>query len=208
MRAVSEFSTTVVLPVTALEQAKAINVARAETNRAIGYAEACGSPTAALLLRCAGKLLDARARAYSRRLESKPTRDPNMKFALACLALLLVPVVALAQASLPVELPVDVALSEFLKSLGGLPGAGALGIAVIVSQAAMRFFQTPLANFAGKWKLLIATGIAILTAFLGLLANGVDWKGALLHSVTIGAVNTFLHQLVKQLTEKPADPAA
>lgn len=129
-----------------------------------------------------------------------------MKFLLAILAVLLIPLVAFAQASLPTELPTDQALTEMLKSLGGIQGAGALGIALAVTQIAMYFFRSPLASFAGKWKLLIASGIAISTAFIGLISTGVDWKAAFLHSAVIAAVNTFIHQAIKQATEKP--PAA
>lgn len=130
-----------------------------------------------------------------------------MKPIILFLLALFIPVVALAQASMPVEIPVDVALGELLKIVGGMKGFSALGIAMLVTQAVMLFFRTPLANFAGKWKLLIASGVAIVASFLGLLASGVEWKLALVHGTVLAAVNVFLHQLVKQVAEKPAAPS-
>jgi type IV secretory pathway VirB2 component (pilin) len=72
------------------------------------------------------------------------------RFTFAALAVmtLLVPILAFAQASLPADLPTDQALEIFVKSLGGLKGASALAIALVVVQAVMLFFRTPLANFA------------------------------------------------------------
>ncbi len=207
--AASEFTPTVEIAINKIQKAHALNTARAEAARAATAAVMVGglrASAAALLVRFAGKLLDDDARVYSRRLENRTyTETNNMKLALLVLALLLVPVVALAQASLPAELPVDQALSELLHSIGGMQGAGALGIALMVSQAVMLFFRTPLANFAGKWKFLIASGVAIVTAFLGLVAGGTNWKAALLHSAVLGSINTFAHQTIKQFTEKPAE---
>lgn len=216
-RRAGEFDVTVELPACVTSNAVLIGSALEDVQRARSSAERVAGARAAIaafFVACAGKLLLDETRVYSRRslanriaILGETQMRPLFKFT-AFLSILLLPFVALAQASLPTELPVDQALSELLKSIGGMNGASALGIALVATQAVMLFFRTPLANFAGKWKLLIAAGVSIVIAFLGLLASGIDWKAAILHSFTLGAVNTFLHQLVKQLSEKPVAPGA
>lgn len=126
----------------------------------------------------------------------------HLTFATLALLTLLIPILAFAQSSLPADLPTDQALEIFVKSLGGLKGAGALAISLIVVQAIMLFFRTPLANFAGKWRFLVVAGLSIVTGFIGMLVAGVDWKLALMHADVLAAVQVFFHQLVKQFLTK------
>ncbi len=135
-----------------------------------------------------------------------------LRFLSLIVGLLLLPLIAFAQsslpASLPADLPTDQALSLFLQSLGGLKGAGALAIAVVVVQAIMLFFRTPLATFAGKYRLLIVGGLSIIAGFVALLATGLDWKLALMNTGVIGPIQVFIHQLVKQLSPGAEAPKA
>jgi len=113
-----------------------------------------------------------------------------------------------APASLPTaDLDVGEALKQLLASLGGLKGASALGIAVFVVQGVLLFFRTQLASFTGKWRLLIVTGLSLVAGVLGLSMAGVPWTTALVHANTIAALQVFIHQLVKQLSEKEPVPA-
>lgn len=109
--------------------------------------------------------------------------------------------VALAQAS-PASLPVDLSTGEALelliKSIGGLKGAGALAIVAFCVQAVMLFFRTPLADFAGKWKLLIVSLLSLVGGVLALKLTGLDWLGSLVHSSTLTAVTVFGNQVLKQ----------
>lgn len=130
----------------------------------------------------------------------------------ALLAALLIPALAIAQAviepaSLPTtDLTTDQAFGELLKSLGGFKGATALGIVFLVIQAVLLFFRTKLANFAGKWKLLIVTGLSLVGGVIALLVSGVPLLMALTHSTTFAALQVFGNQFVKQLAEKNATP--
>jgi hypothetical protein len=126
------------------------------------------------------------------------------------LCILFVPL-AIAQSSLPasaptVDLPLEDALKLLLASLAGLKGAGALGIAAIVTQGILLFFRTKLATFAGKWQLLIVYVLNLLVSCLTLLAAGVPLTVMLVHQNTSSAFQVLLHQVVKQVTEK-TDPA-
>ena len=102
-------------------------------------------------------------------------------------------------ASLPVgDLETSQALEAFMQSLGGLKGATALGISFAVVQAIMLFFRTPLAAFAGKWRLVIVTGLSLVVGTLGLALSGLPVGAALLHSQTFAALQVFINQIFKQ----------
>lgn len=95
---------------------------------------------------------------------------------------------------------------EFLKalvdSLGGFVGASAMAIAALVVQLLMLLFRTPLASFAGKWRLLIVYAMSVAAGILCLMVAGVDWKAALLHSQTLASLQVLIHQIWKQFVEK------
>lgn len=120
------------------------------------------------------------------------------------LTVLLVPAMALAAIG---EVTDPVSVAEFLlflvKSMGGLGGASATAIGLIVVQVLMKFFATTLADFAGKWKLRIVTGLNVVAVFLAQVVAGADWKTALMNAAVFNALTVFLNQLVKQESEKP-----
>ncbi len=127
--------------------------------------------------------------------------------ALSVLSLVLFfPVVAFAQASLPATLPVDLAvddaLGQLVLSFGGLRGATALGIAVFVVQALLFFFRTKLAEFAGKWRLLVVAGLNLVFVLLALLAAGVPFLASLTHTSTALAFQVLLNQVFKQVKKE------
>lgn len=99
-----------------------------------------------------------------------------------------------------------VATEDFLKalfeSIGKLKGAGTMGIVVVVVQLLMLFFRTPLANFAGKYRLLIASALTMVGGVIGLKLTGVDWMAALVHSSTLAAFQVFGHQAFVQFIKK------
>ena len=105
-------------------------------------------------------------------------------------------------ASLPSDLDAPMAIVELIKSLGGLKGATALGIAVVVTQAVMLFFRTPLANFAGKWRLTIVAAISVVSTVVALMASGLPFLDTLVHAGTLTALQVAGNQVVKQFTEK------
>lgn len=105
-------------------------------------------------------------------------------------------------ASAPVDLEIGEALSQLVASLGGLKGATAVGIALLVVQAVMFFFRTKLAEFAGKWRLVIVTGLTLVTVVLGLVATGMPWMAALTNASTASAFSVLLNQFMKQFKKE------
>ncbi len=204
----SEQKKTVKIPVEPINFAHRLNDARNEAQRAAHHATMVPDfwcSLAAVLIRCADKLLLLGASSYSRRIIHRPQGEqPMLRFAMFLVTLLLLPAIAFAQASMPSDLTTDQALTAFLQSLGGLKGAGTMAIVLVIVQTVMLFFRTPLAIFAGKYRLLIVAGLSLVGGFVGLLAGGLDWKLALMHSSVLGAVQVFGHQVVNQF--KPETP--
>lgn len=89
-------------------------------------------------------------------------------------------------------------LKALFNSIGGLKGAGAMGIVILLIQGLMLFFRSKLADFAGKWRLSIVYGLSMVLGILALHVAGVDWLTALLHSNTIAAAQVFGHQAYDQ----------
>ncbi len=111
-------------------------------------------------------------------------------------------VAQLDPSSVPTDLQTGEALELLIKSIGGLKGASALGIAVAITQALMLFFRTPLANFAGKWRLVVLTGLSLVVCVLALRVAGVDWLTALVHSSTLTTAQVFGNQMFKQFKKE------
>lgn len=88
-----------------------------------------------------------------------------------------------------------------------VPTLGILGIAVAITQIVMMVVNSQFGDkLAGKWKLLIVSGVAIVSAFLGQLTIGVTWGVALSSGVVVAAIQVFVHQIYTQ-THKTAKTA-
>ena len=70
------------------------------------------------------------------------------------------------------------------------------------------FFKTPLASFAGKYRLLIVLGLTVAASVVGLMSQGVTFFAALVNGATLSALQVFAHQVYKQFIEKKDETAA
>jgi hypothetical protein len=124
-------------------------------------------------------------------------------------------VISFAQSTpIPVPTPLVTDLSEylpvvdgsdieyFLASINGLKGLGSLGIGLLIVQGLLLLLRSSFVKLEGKTKLSIASGLSVVVGVLIMRLNGIDMYGALLHGSTLAAINTFVHQVVKQFTEK------
>ena len=101
------------------------------------------------------------------------------------------------------ELPTADWLMLMVAAIGGMKGMSALAIAASVSQLLLKFLSTPLAKFAGKYKLLAVTGLTLVTGVLALMvASDMSMFVALMHSTTLAAFQVFVHQIWKQFVKK------
>lgn len=123
-------------------------------------------------------------------------------------------VVAIAQDTNPISN--EAAISGGLTILSSLDfkTAGPMAIVLAVVQILMLVFRAPLSNFAGKWRLLIVcflslAGCAVAKA---LTLSPFTWNiflvSLLADGATLAAIQVFVHQAWKQITEKNAAPAA
>lgn len=90
-------------------------------------------------------------------------------------------------------------VTKFLALLAGIGGLKGAALAVLVIQGLMLFFRTSLADFAGKWKLAVVSGLSFLAAFVGILATGVPWQNALFNGAVLAAFQVFANQIWKQV---------
>ena len=104
-------------------------------------------------------------------------------------------------------------LKYLLDSVGGIKGLGAMGLAAFLAQLLAAFMMTPMfaklvglkkpiEEWMGKWKMALVCGLVLLSGVCMLIATGLDWKAALVHSSTLAMANVFVHQVWKQATEK------
>ena len=100
-------------------------------------------------------------------------------------------------------LPESAFWSELLVFLSGWQGKSALAITAGVVQAIMIFFRTPLANFAGKVKLTVVTGLSVVGVVLGGLMSGQSILVSLLSGAGLAALQVFVNQVIQQFSEKP-----
>jgi hypothetical protein len=120
---------------------------------------------------------------------------------IAGFVLTLIVLKAFAQEVVP---PSTEELTQYLAILAGIGGLKGAALAVAVVQGLMLFFRTPLANFAGKWKLVVVSGLSFIMAFLAIMVTGASWQSALFNGAVLSAFQVFANQAYKQATEKAA----
>jgi len=97
------------------------------------------------------------------------------------------------------QIATDEVLAALLTLAGGWKGISTLGGIAAVLQLAMKFFQTPLAKFAGVWRLTIVAGLSVIATVLGLMVQGQEFLPSLLSGGVLAAVQVFGHQIFKQI---------
>lgn len=100
------------------------------------------------------------------------------------------------------EIPVSDFLMELYKSINGIKGLSVLASAIVIVQLLMMFFKTKLSDFAGKYRLLVVTGLTMVVGILGLMNTGMPFLAAMVHSSTLAAAQVFGHQVIVQFFEK------
>ena len=83
-----------------------------------------------------------------------------------------------------------------------------MGLAALLSQLAMLFLRTPLASFAGKYKLVAIYVLSVVAGLLTLKVSGMDWGAAALHTQTLAALQVFGNQVYKQFIQKADEKPA
>lgn len=91
-------------------------------------------------------------------------------------------------------------LAKLLEAIGGAKGAGAMGIALVVTQVLLMIAKA-LWNPSGGWQLTLVSGLSLASGVLFLMVIGkLDLGAALMHSTTLAAIQVFLNQILKKAT--------
>lgn len=117
----------------------------------------------------------------------------------------ILPMIAFAQEVLD-PMANDAFFAELAKIISGISAAqgSALAIAALCVQAIMFFFRTPMADWAGKWKLSAVTLLNIAAVILAGKITGMSWSAVLLSAPAVSSLATFGHQLLKQFSAPKA----
>jgi len=106
------------------------------------------------------------------------------------------------------ELDTESFLAAAMTALGSWKALGAMGLAAMLSQLMMLFLRTPLASFAGKYKLVAIYVLSIISGLLTLKVSGMEWGAAALHTQTLAALQVFANQIYKQFIQKADEKTA
>lgn len=91
--------------------------------------------------------------------------------------------------------------AKLLELLGQVKGASVMAVAMIVAQAVMYFFRTPLADFAGKYKLAVVAVVNLVVVVLGGLVSGLPLLGAIFNQAVFVAIQIAVNELLKHIKE-------
>ena len=100
-----------------------------------------------------------------------------------------------------------------ISSLGGIKGAGAMGIAAIVVKLLLAAFNSDylgkqLDKLTGKAKLAVVSLLSYASGVIALVQVGqVSLGAALVHSAVMPLLVVFLNQVYKQFIQKKNEPA-
>jgi hypothetical protein len=92
-------------------------------------------------------------------------------------------------------------LAQILKLIGGVSGASALAIAVLVTQTLTVVFSSHWGDLLGKWKLLAIYGLAVISPVVTALASGTSLLAAVINGTVIAAVQVFVNEVIKHFKE-------
>lgn len=109
---------------------------------------------------------------------------------------------ALAQGTItpPSQDEIDV----FLHSLAGIGGLKGVAIVLLIVQGLMLLFRSHLADFAGKYRLLIVTFLTLVAALVMGMSSGQTPLAALLSGSALTTLQVFMNQLYNQFFVKTA----
>ena len=113
---------------------------------------------------------------------------------------------AMAMADDPAAIiPNDQFFTAMFAMLGGVKGASVLTVVTLAIQLLLKFFQTSLASFAGKYRLLIVLVLSLVGSVVGLMAAGASFPAAVMSGATIAAFQVLFNQIFKQFVTKAAE---
>lgn len=139
----------------------------------------------------------------------KKKNRPMRRYAGPLALLVLFPLFALA-GDINEVVPEVTWLAEVLSFIQQYKAFSGLALAAMLTQLVMRGFQTSLAGFAGRFRLLVVAVLNLASAVMASMVSGQSVLEALATGVGAAALQVFIHQLYvqfgKKQSEKPVHP--
>lgn len=100
------------------------------------------------------------------------------------------------------EVPVEDVLQSIVALIGGVKGASILGISALVIQVLMKVASSKLANFAGKYKLVIVLGLSLAGAAVNHFVSGGSLPSLFMNAGLLSAAQVFGFEVYSQFFKK------
>jgi len=115
--------------------------------------------------------------------------------------------ISFAQGEPTPTLPGAISLADWINMAvivgGGVKGMSTLGVAAALSQLLLKMMGSPLAKYAGKYKLVLITLLTLVSGVTGLmLTTEMSVWAAMMNSASIVAFQVFVHQIYVQFVKK------
>lgn len=107
--------------------------------------------------------------------------------------------VTFAYAQVNTESPTAEEIKAFLDSLNAVGGLKGSALIMAVVQGLMLMARSSIGNLAGKYKLLILTGLTLAASILAGLSQGQSFIAALLSGGALATLQVFIHQIMVQM---------
>lgn len=118
--------------------------------------------------------------------------------------LLTVALTVLAQGQVIVP-PTGSEWNELLLAIGGVSGAGTMGIVFVIVKALALGLRTQLGKFTGVWQLVIVNGLMFVLGVLGSVMNDVPFVASVLVGSNLALLSLFGNQVIKQISKRGDD---
>jgi hypothetical protein len=105
------------------------------------------------------------------------------------------------EATVTADAPSTGEWASFLAAIAGWRGLGTLGLIGLSIQGGMLAIR----HFQPKWKLAAVSGGSVFLGVTTLVAQGLDWKMAVLHSSTLAAAQVFGYEVFKTYKKRKPD---
>lgn len=90
----------------------------------------------------------------------------------------------------------------FLESIRGKVGIIKFTMIAGFVQCLLFIFRDRFMKLPGQWKLIVVQFLTVIVGVTGLQIEGFDWPSSFVHANTVGALQVFVHQVIKQWTDK------
>lgn len=123
---------------------------------------------------------------------------------IVALSFVLLPFAAFADVLPPTPEEFQQFLAALFGMLGGGAGVSALGVVALIVQGLMLWTRSSFGAMAGKYRLLLMSGLSVVGGVIAQMVLGQPFLAALFSASVLPLLQLFAHQLYKQFFERSA----